>query len=262
MSEERAVARKLAILGGEKPVFRDGGRVISNGVLPPPLTAVLEEIDNTVLKRRLTFRAGDSLLSFVVAGRRLMTLVAASPDLTMAQPLVGSALSHDDEETFETIAAAIVALTDDPRPILVESAHSEEGGVHTNIGIPVDRMTELMGIDLADPPQPMQHFIEACEHFYSACLFWVGGVWIGQSEDDALLARLRGLAEGQWDRFRDAYGKNGHSVETPRLIILDRALGGDGSVSAAWAHGEFAIFAHAQDDAAEIHATWRRIFTF
>lgn len=262
MIDERAVAKKLTILAGEKPVFRNGGRVISNGILPPPLTAVLEEIDNTVLKRRLTFRAGDSFLSFVVAGRRLMNLVAASPDLSMAQPLVGTALSHDDEETFEAVAAAIVALTDDPRPVLVESAQSEEGGVHTNIGIPVDHMTELMGIDLADRPQPMQHFIEACEHVCSACLYWVGGVWIGQSDDDALLSRLRGIAEGQWDRFRDAYGKNGHSVETPRLIILDRALGEDGSVTATWAHGEFAIFAHEQSDAAEIHDSWRRIFTF
>lgn len=262
MIDERAVARKLAILGGEKPVFRDGGRVISNGILPPPLAAVLEEIDNTVLKRRLTFRAGDSLLSFVVAGRRLMTLAAASPDLSMAQPLVGTALSHDDEDVFEAVAAAIVALTEDARPVRVESAQSDEGGVHTNIGIPVDRMTDLMGVDLTDRPQPMQQFIEACEHFYSACLFWVGGVWIGQSEDDGLMARLRAIAEGQWDRFRDAYGKNGHSVETPRLIILDSALGGDGSVTAAWANGEFAIFAHAQGDAAEIHASWRRIFTF
>lgn len=262
MIDERAIARKLAILGGEKPVFRDGGRVISNGILPPPLTAVLEEIDNTILKRRLTFRADDSRLSFVVAGRRLMTLAAASPDLSMVQHLVGTALSHDDEDTFETIAAAIVALTEDARPILVESAQTEEGGVHTNIGIPVDRMTELMSIDLAEMPQPMQQFIEACELFYSACLFWVGGVWIGQSEDDGLLSRLRGIAEGQWDRFRDAYGKNSHSLETPRLIILDRALGGDGSVTAAWAHGEFAMFAHEQRDAAEIHATWRRIFTF
>ncbi|MGB3315134.1 MAG: hypothetical protein WBB85_12035 [Albidovulum sp.] len=262
MIDERAVAKKLAVLGGEKPIFRDGGRVISNGILPPPLTAVLDEIDNTVLKRRLTFRAGDSTLSFVVAGRRLMNLVSASPDLSMAQPLIGTALSHDDEDTFETVAAAIVALTEDERPILVESTHSEESGVHTNIGIPIDRMTELMGIDLADKTQPMQHFIDACEEYYSACLFWVGGIWIGQSEDEALLARLRVVADTQWDRFRDAYGKNGHSADTPRLIILDRALDEDGSVTAAWADGEYAIFAHDQSDAAEIHATWRRIFTF
>lgn len=262
MIDERAVARKLAILGGEKPVFRDGGRVISNGILPPPLNAVLEEIDNTVLKRRLTFRAGDSTLSFVVAGRRLMTLVAASPDLSMAEPLIGTALSHDDEDTFETVAAAIVALTDAERPILVQSAHSDAGGVHTNIGIPIDRMTELMGIDLADKVQPMQCFIDACEELYSACLFWVGGVWIGQSEDDGLMTRLRGVADSQWERFREAYGKNGHSVDTPRLIILDRALGDEASVTAAWANGEYVIFAHDQSDAAEIHDTWRRIFTF
>lgn len=261
MIDERAVARKLSILGSEKPVYRDGARVISNGILPPPLSAVLDEIDNTVLKRRLTFRVGDSHLSFVVAGRRLMTLLSATADLDMVRPLVGQALSHDDEETFETVAAAIVSLAEREEPVLVESAHAEDGGVHTNIGIPVDRLTEVMGIDLADAPQPMQLFIEACEPHYSACLFWAGDVWIGHSEDEDRLERLRQIADAQWDRFRDAYSRNGHSLDTSRLIILERALGEDGSVTAAWAQGEYAILAHDQDETAEIHRTWRRIFT-
>ena len=48
---------------------------------------------------------------------------------------------------------------------------------------------------------PVQMFIEACEPQYSACLFWSGGAWIGHADDQALLARLRPIAEAQRQRF-------------------------------------------------------------
>lgn len=261
MIDEGSIARKLTKLGSEKPIFRGGARVISNGILPPPLAAILDEIDTTILRRKLTFRVGDSALSFVVAGRRLLTLESATDDLAEANPPVGAALSHDDTAMFEAVAAALTLLVREDRSVLVESAPVADSGGRTDIGIPVDRLAELLEVDLSAPVNPMQIFVEACEEFYSACLYWSDGIWVGHAEDDDVLVELRKVADDQWGRFREAYGKSGQSTDAPRLIMLERALGEAGSVAGTWAQGEFALFVYDPHDLADIHAIWRKIFT-
>lgn len=261
MIDEGTIARKLATLGSEKPVFRDGARVISNGILPSPINAILDEIDNTILRRKLTFRVGPSFMSFIVAGRRLLSLVATSDDLAEANPPVGAALSHEETEAFEAVGAALTLLVREDHPVLVESTPSEEGGARSDIGIPVDRLADLLEVVPSAPIKPMQIFVEACEGFYTACLFWSDGLWVGHAEDDDVLAELRKVADDQWERFRGAYGKSGQSLDAPRLFMLERALGEAGSVAGTWAQGEFALFVYEPGNLADIHAIWRKIFT-
>ncbi|GAB4385782.1 MAG: hypothetical protein Kow0045_12210 [Albidovulum sp.] len=261
MIDERLVARKLATLGTASFVFRDGGRVISNGLVPPPAAAILEEIDNTILKRRVTFRAGAERLTFVVAGRRLLALAAASEGLAGAAELVGEVLSHDDPGQMEAVGSLIALIAQDERPVLVEAVPTDEGGNRGNVGIPVERLAELMQIDLAEPVLPMQMFLEACEGLYTACLFRAGEAWIGHAEEAELLERLRDVAERQWERFREAYGRHVPAADTPRLVMLEGAAGGEDCLSAAWGYGEFALLVHGRDDLLDIHHHWRRIFT-
>lgn len=261
MTDNRAVARKLSILSRERPVFRGGARVISNGLMPPPMHAILDEIDVTVLKRRVRFRVGDSAVAFLVSGRRLMKLEEASADLSMLNPLVGQELSHDEDEVMEAVVAALMTLAQHEAPVLVEVELPEDAGATMAIGIPVDRLAELLEVDLGETFDPMRLFVEQAEQNFSACLYFAHGVWIGTSDDEELLARLRTIAETQWDRFREAMNRIGRSSDVPRLIVLDGVLEGDLSVTAGWSQDEFAVLAHSADETAEIHRLWRRIFT-
>jgi hypothetical protein len=259
MTDIGSILRKLSVLGAERPVFRDGLRVLSNGVYPPPPAALLAEVDTTILKRELVFHAGDRRLSALVAGRRILQLTSASPDLTSATAIVGQPLSPDDAVACEALAEALLALCGGEPVLMVESSQPEGSMAAASVGISGETLAEMMMVDRT--PSPVQMFVETCEPQYSACLFWSGGAWIGHADDQALLARLRPIAEAQRQRMQSAYRGADPSAEAPRLIILDKALAEDGSVSAAWANDEFAIIVHLPEDCAGIHAAWRRIFT-
>lgn len=257
MSDLGPLLRKFTALASERPVFRDGLRVLSNGVFPPPLPALLDEIEATVLKRELTLVAGESRLCLTVAGRRLLGLTAISDDLGEWRSLIGQSLSQDDPQNIEMVATLLAAFTADEQPILLATAPATRAPVA--VGISVARLWEVLEID--EPLRPVQLFIETCEPWYAACLFRSGGLWIGHSDDEALLARLRDLAEAQADRFRAACRGGDQPGDAPHLIILERVLDDSLSIAATWAQDDFAIFAHAEAEAATIHAAWRRIFT-
>jgi hypothetical protein len=259
MTDIGSILRKLSVLGAERPVFREGLRVLSNGVYPPPLVALLVEVDATVLKRQLQFHAGDSRLGMIVAGRRVLQVTSGSADLAGVASLVGAALSPDDGGACETLAETLQALCGAERVLTVESSVPDATASAASVGISGDVLAEILMVDRAT--SPVQMFIETCEAHYSACLFWSGGAWIGHADDQALLARLRPIAEAQRQRMQIAYRGADQSGEAPRLIILDKAMADEGSVSAAWANDEFAIFVHPPEDGAAIHAAWRRIFT-
>ena len=259
MTDIGSILRKLSVLGAERPIFREGLRVLSNGVYPPPLAALLAEVDTTILKRQLEFQAGDSRLGMMVAGRRILMLTSASPDLVAAGAPLGQPLSPDDGSAFEALAEALVALCAPERVLTVDCSHPDASASAASVGISGEALAEMLMVDRSS--SPVQMFIEACEPQYSACLFWSGGAWIGHADDQALLARLRPIAEAQRQRMPSAYRSADQSGEAPRLIILEKALADEGSVSAAWANDEFAIFVHAPEDCAAIHAAWRRIFT-
>lgn len=252
MPDLAPLLRKLTALASERPVFRDGLRVLSNGIFPPPLPAVLDEIEATVLKRELSLVAGESRLGLMVAGRRVLGITTLSDDLEEWRGLIGLSLSQDDPQNVEMVATLLAAFAADERSVLLGVAPVT--GSTVAVGISVARLWQELDIDA--PMRPIQLFIETCEPWYAACLFRSGGLWLGHSDDAALLARLRNLAESQADRF-----SAGPSGEAPCLLVLERVLDDSLSVTVARAQDDFALFAHAATDAAAIHAAWRRIFS-
>lgn len=262
MSDEQAVVRKLASLGADNAVFRDGARVISNGLMPPSLAAILDEIDNTVLKRTLTFRLGDSRLSLSVAGRRILTVLAASGDLADAQPLIGLALSPDEIDGRAALLRVLAQLATHQDSVLLETMRPDDSAGQTDIGIPVAVLAEELGFDLGAPSaNAMELFIDACGMIFVACLIWTKDGWAGQAQDEAILTQLRQIAERQWDAFCQTQSKLAPSPGKPQLITLEAALVGGGSLSLVFAQDQCGLFAHDQSDLTEIHDTWRRIFT-
>lgn len=261
-THEDTVAGNLAALGAPQAVFRDGMRVISNGFFPPPLLTVLREILATVMTRKLTFRCGESHLSFLVSERRLMKVLSASDDISEALPLVDAELSHDQDEVLETVAAALARLVQSEASVLVETgfaglADSSGGG----LGLPVAMLADVMQISLDEREKPMLFFIEACAGLYVACLLRTDGAWLGTADETDIMDELQEIADTQWERFRESAAKNTGPLGPARMISLGQVLDGDLSVTAVWAGEECALFAHEHGDLAGLHTLWQRAFT-
>ncbi|MGB3147871.1 MAG: hypothetical protein WBA91_08965 [Paracoccaceae bacterium] len=262
MSEDLEIARKLAALGGERAIFRDGLRLISNGLVPPPLVAILEEIDNTVLRRRLTFHIADRALSLIVAGRRAISFApqpAEAGDAVDAQPLSG-----EDTEGFEAFVALLQGFAAKGEALSVESEPlADPGAGRAEFGVSVTRLAEALQIDLdTGPTPPMQQFLDSCGDKISAHL-WRSGAedWISGGGDAGQQALLRAVADTKWQEFRTNYARIGQQSGPTQLVLLQEAIAPGVTLSACWDGDATALFSHQAAELPAIHSLWRRIFT-
>jgi len=90
--DKDTLAKKLAALSADGETFENGLRVISDGTEPAILTAILSEVDMTVLPRKLTFAMDGSEITLVAGGRRLRGLVKASKDIKGVTGVLGNRL--------------------------------------------------------------------------------------------------------------------------------------------------------------------------
>ncbi|MGB7242120.1 MAG: hypothetical protein WBC93_08555 [Sulfitobacter sp.] len=262
MTNDPEILKKLTILASEKAVFRDGARVISNNLIAP-LSAVLDEIDNTTLRRKLTFRAQDTFLSLLVAGRRVLSLVDTSDDLENSAPYLNVPLSRDDSETFEAVASILFNFADQKSSVSVESLPAETAVGRNEIGISVGRLAQLLEVDLDEErPKPVQHFVETCGDAFAACLFETDGLWNSQAKDTIMLAKLQKIADQQWPKFRNQYENCTQASTQPHLVVLEGGAEHSDLIAATWAQGEATLFACATKDFDHIHKVWRGLFTF
>ncbi|MEJ8561777.1 hypothetical protein QTO30_11470 [Yoonia sp. GPGPB17] len=67
MSEPNALAQKLAMLTSGDTLDQSGARLVSVDGDPVPITAILREVDDTVLERFLAFSCGDTTIEVVAA---------------------------------------------------------------------------------------------------------------------------------------------------------------------------------------------------
>ena len=121
--------------------------------------ALLAEADTTILKRQLEFQAGDSRLGMMVAGRRILMLTSASPDLVAAGAPLGQPLSPDDGSAFEALAEALVALCAPERVLTVDCSHPDASASAASVGISGEALAETLMVDRSS--SPVQMFIEA-----------------------------------------------------------------------------------------------------
>ena len=122
MTEDRRLREKLAKLAAGAEALENGRRRLS----PPPggdlLTAILSEIDETILGRRITFEAEDGRqLAVEVANRRLLRLVYVPPD-TADTPGLFDPLGQDSDEVLPAVVAAMRRLAEEQNSLLVATA--------------------------------------------------------------------------------------------------------------------------------------------
>lgn len=262
MSDQPRLTHKLALLADQESVYRDGWRVISNGVYPPPLNAILDEIDTTILQRRLTFRAETSHVTVMASGRRLFRICDASDDLPDQTDVLDQMLSLEETDALATALSAIAALAQKEAAITVESARPDDESMRTDIGISTRQMGDALEVDPdTAAAKALRLFLESGGAAVSRCLMWDGAGWAGAEAGDPESAQLLTFATGRFGDLRAA-GGDGAGAEAPQLMVFDGAAGPNRAIAAAWVAGEMAVLAVDRPKVGDLVNTWRRVFAF
>ena len=254
MMDKQTLAQKLAALSSDGESFENGLRVVSDGVEPPILTAILNEVDMTVLPRKLTFKMNASEISFVAGGRRLRGLVQASKDIKGVVGVLGKSVSREDPEILDGLHDIIAQFTSTAGQMTVVSDEPDAMGGQSDAGLTAQSLAELWEVDLnAAPPTPMIGFIRSCGDLVTA---WV--VMSDESDnktggDGATLSVLKSAIAEQWSDFSNSVeqltGESG-------FVCLNDALKDAGSVAIVTGADEAAVLCYQSTNMADLHGKW------
>ncbi len=164
MSDNRGLIGKLLKLGAAEATDRDGWRRIGRPLDRDPLAAVLREIDETQLPRKLSFRNDQGQELRVEAGnRRLRRIVSASvAGSGPAGALLGQQLVHASDIDIDAIGDLLRAFQPGDREVWVHSEQLPQEGDRAQTGVAAAALAGAFSVDLDDRTDAnLQHAFEA-----------------------------------------------------------------------------------------------------
>lgn len=254
MMDKQTLAQKLAALSSEGESFENGVRVVSDGSEPPILTAILNEIDMTVLPRKLTFKMNDSEISFVAGGRRLRGLVKASKDIKGVIGVLGKPMSREEPEILEGLHGIIAQFTSAAGQMTVVSDDPDVMGGQSDSGLTAQSLADMWDVELyAEPPTPMVSFARDCGDLITAWVIMTEESANKTGGDGAKLAVLKSAITEQWDEFSNSVAQ---LTGDAGFICLNDALGEAGSVAIVKTSQEAMILCYTSENMTELHKKW------
>ena len=238
---------KLTALAAENPTFRDGARVISEHGKPPPLVALLAEIDNTVLERTLVFRVDNAVLRVAAAGRRLRSVIdiTGAPDNALA----GQMLSQDNPDMVNGICAFLAQLCKNAAQVTVQIMPATPIGSPSQAGISVKTLEAP-----ADPAtNALPDFLTPVADAVTANVQIVDGDITATSGQTAALEQIW---RDQFDAFHNRQKAIFPQPDAPMLVCLDHALGQDKPAAIASIGNQVSVFAYDPARIGDIMTAW------
>lgn len=256
MSELNALVQKLAALTSGDDVFVGGARVISTGGHPAPLSAILAEIDNTILERDLEIKSDGSTANLIASGRRLRGIYAVTPSSDDA--VIGQIISREEPELTQAAAQLLTRLFGDADQLTVRSLPPEPFGKGGERGISARGLAELWEIQVDEAPKPpMENFLQANSNIIVS-LMHVSNDEISSTVGN--FETLQTIWKTQVSELRAQHENALSGEDGPKLICLEGALEDGTSAALALIDDELALFAYQTDKLGVLHASWRKIF--
>ena len=154
MSDFARLESILAKLGGRERAPGEGRR-LDGGDAAARLAALVAEIDETILPRRLTLSLDGQAVHLAVANRRLQAMLAPAPALDGAGDLAGQALPDADDPGVAALRGLLDTFLAGAGPVAV-SARRLDTSFGSDIGVPANLLGRAWGVE--DQPQrtPME----------------------------------------------------------------------------------------------------------
>ena len=255
MTDLTAISNKIAALLAEDTVFADGGaRVLNHDGSPTPLTAILNEIDNTVLERTLIFELAGVSIAAVVAGRRFRGIVEINGDAPGADAIVGQAISTEDPDTLQAVGALLTGLSEVAGTVTVRHEPVRPIGGSGDAGVSANRLADLWVTDAdAGPAPPIERFLSANSSRITGSVYVSDGAVI-KSEGES--APLETIWDEQIPEFRARQAKLKSAQDGPMLTCLEGAIGGGAGAALAVFDEEACLFSFESEAIPNIITSW------
>lgn len=183
------------------------GRLVEPGADGTALAAILREVDETVLPRRLVFRRDDGVLTVLASNRRLISVdTAEGPGAGVAADILGVVLNRPDVAMLGQLRAALSASLPGTGPIRVRSLPPTERIADFASGTTAAALALAWGVDLSPPAAdlaappapapgtPLDGFLASVGGTARAWLRLDAGSVVGNGGEQDLVARLEAFA--------------------------------------------------------------------
>jgi hypothetical protein len=144
------IIARLKALQNPAHVAAGGARVIADIGHPSPMTALMRELNETILGRTLRLESSSgSGITLDVAGRRVLRLTDAVGVVGAEACLAAGALEDDQKDDLIKLMQAVAAPKNELRVTSLPISQSGEG---MSVGLPVALLADLLLVDLNDTP--------------------------------------------------------------------------------------------------------------
>ncbi len=216
-----------------------GERRVIRGDAEKLMAAILTEVDETILPRRLSFSLTDgATLHLAVANRRLQALLGPAPATEGAAELADKALKDADDPNLAALHSVILAILKSTDGFTITTARQSGAGFPSDVGVPVGQVVRAWNIpepsdDAETSEEILKEFIETLGDRAIAWLRIDGEEVADQSGEAALLSKIGEHAPVFLDGYfakRDQLfqGETGPvalvlsgDTEAPSLVFLD-----------------------------------------
>jgi hypothetical protein len=142
------ILARLRALRTPARVAADGARVIAEAGASHPLTALLREVNETILGRALRFDSGGASLTLEASGRRVLRVTDAT-GLPGAEGCLAAGVLEDEQK--DDLIKLMQALAVPHQELRVSISAREVAGEGVSVGLPVALLADLLLADLNDP---------------------------------------------------------------------------------------------------------------
>ena len=111
------------------------------------IAAILTEVDETILPRRLSFsKESGEALHLAVGNRRLQAMVAPAPSVDGSEKVANVALKSVEDDAVMALRDVIASFVGAGDDLTVASARFEDLSPPSDVGVPVDQLKEAWGL--------------------------------------------------------------------------------------------------------------------
>lgn len=227
MKDPRRLKSKIARLASASGGHDAEGRPILGSEPIDGLTAVLREIDETILPRSLTLSSARGTIVVTAGNRRLISIEAVSGEgLADVASIAGLSLTRPDVADLGRLRDALVAAFDKTSDVRVKSAPIPGGTMTFADGTTAAALASAWGIELIDDGtdiaaerEPLDMFLASMPSIPRAWLQMDGGKPKAEGGAAELIARLKNFADSADMADLDMMA----TPEDSRFIAIGRA---------------------------------------
>jgi hypothetical protein len=265
--ENARLKRVLAKLGTAPSQVAPQGREIGVGGSPDELlAAVLTEIDETQLPRRLRFETDlGAVLNADAYGRRLLALQPPGPAGLSAEHagLIGVPLGDAEPERLASLQALLTAVLGPANRVWVRTETLAEARDPAVLGVAAETLAGLWSLRLGGPAPPkptlaLDRIVASAGPKSLAWLRLAGDSALASGGASDAIERLTAFAGDGLDTFRAS--EPNATGGAPRCVVLGRQDVSGALLAVAEAGGETVLILIRAGAMGEVTAAWRSVF--